>query len=168
MISPDYARTMARYNAWQNRWQYREADRLTEAQRREDRGAFFRSLHGTLAHILWGDMMWMSRFDGWEKPPIGLGAAPEDWLDWDALKAARPDADARIAAWAAGLTPAALEGALTWRSGVTGAELTKPRWQLVAQLFNHQTHHRGQAHAILTGFGVKTDPTDLGFMPDDA
>ena len=167
MISTDYVSTMARYNAWQNRSLYREADRLEDAQRRENRGAFFGSLHATLAHVLWGDMMWMSRFDGWEKPPLGP-AEGERWLDWEGLKAARLAADARIAQWAVRLTPESLAGDLTWYSGITRREQTKPRWQLIAHMFNHQTHHRGQAHALLTGFGLRPDPTDLGFMPDDA
>lgn len=165
MISPDHARLMARYNAWQNRSIYREADRLTEAQRQEDRGAFFRSVQETLGHLLWGDTMWMSRFDGWEKPGF---AAKGDGLDWDWLKSARRDADARISAWAAGLTEASLAGDLSWYSGILKQDLSKPRWVLVTHFFNHQTHHRGQAHALLTGFGMTPDPTDLGFMPDDA
>lgn len=166
MITADYARVMARYNAWQNRSLYREAGRLTDMQRREDRGAFFRSVHGTLGHILWGDTMWMSRFDGWAKPPVGPADA-ERWLDWDGLYAARTEADARISAWAARLTDADLGGELTWYSGILKREVSKPRWITVVHFFNHQTHHRGQVHALLTGFGMKPDDTDLGFMPDD-
>ncbi len=166
MIDPDHPRLMARYNAWQNRSLYREADRLTDAQRREDRGAFFRSLHGTLAHVLWGDSVWMARFDGWEKPKTGP-ADGETRLDWEGLKAARLEADSRISDWAARLTESDLAGDLTWYSGGSRRDLTKPKWILVTHFFNHQTHHRGQAHAILTGFGMTPDPTDLGFMPDD-
>jgi uncharacterized damage-inducible protein DinB len=158
---------MARYNAWQNRSLYREAGRLSDAQRREDRGAFFRSIHGTLGHLLWGDTMWMSRFDGWEKPPVGP-AEGERWLDWEGLAAARLAADERIAAWAARLTEGDLAGDLTWHSGVLKRDMTRPRWVLVVHMFNHQTHHRGQAHALLTGFGARPDDTDLGFMPHDA
>jgi uncharacterized damage-inducible protein DinB len=161
MITPDYARTMARYNAWQNRSLYREADRLTDAQRTEDRGAFFKSVQATLGHLLWGDTTWMSRFDGWEKPafsPRGEG------LDWTWLKAARTEADARIIAWADRLTD--LAGELTWYSGIRKAEVSMPRWITVTHFFNHQTHHRGQVHALLTGFGMKPDDTDIFLMPD--
>ncbi len=167
MIDAEYARAMARYNAWQNRSLYREAGRLTDEQRRQDRGVFFRSLHGTLAHILWGDMMWMSRFDGWEKPSAGP-ADGETWLDWEALKIERVEADRRISQWAGRLDSEALAGLLAWHSGVLGRDVSKPKWITVAHFFNHQTHHRGQAHAILTGFGMKPDATDLVFMPDDA
>lgn len=167
MITPDYARMMARYNAWQNRSLYREADRLTDEQRREDRGAFFRSLHGTLAHILWGDSIWMSRFDGWQRPGVGP-ADGETWLDWEALKAARLDADARIADWAGRLTPEVLAGDLTWFSSIENDEKHHPVAILVVHFFNHQTHHRGQAHALLTSFGMKPDATDLPWMPAEA
>ena len=70
MITPDYVQTMARYNAEMNRRWYKAAALLSDAQRKTDRGAFFGSLHGTLVHILWADRMWMSRFDGWEKPAV--------------------------------------------------------------------------------------------------
>lgn len=167
MIHAEYARTMARYNAWQNRSLYREAGLLSDAQRRENRGAFFGSLHATLAHILWGDMMWMSRLADWEKPPLGP-ADGESWLDWEALAAERAKADAAISQWTAGLRDSDLAGDLTWYSGIAKRELSKPKWLLVTHFFNHQTHHRGQAHAILTGFGRKPDATDLAFMPEDA
>ena len=165
MIDSEYARTMARYNAWQNGSLYREADRLEDDQRRANRGAFFGSLHTTLAHILWGDMMWMSRLDGWEKPAVGP-ADGEQWLDWERLKATRAEADRRIAEWADRLEDADLLGDLSWYSGILKRDVSKPMWIVVAHVFNHQTHHRGQAHAILTSFGMTPDDTDLSFMPD--
>ena len=81
--------------------------------------------------------------------------------------AARPALDARIAAWADAAGPDDLSGDLTWWSGATGREVTQPRALCVTQLFNHQTHHRGQVHAMLTGLGVATHDTDLPFMPDE-
>ena len=165
MITPEYCRTMARYGAWQNRSLYGAAEALTDAQRREDRGAFFRSVQGTLGHLLWADTIWMSRFNGGDRP-TGGPADGETW-DWDALRAARSGADARIADWTAGLSDADLAGDLTWFSAIAKADMTRPKWIAVAHFFNHQTHHRGQVHALLTGFGLTTDITDLGFMPDD-
>lgn len=167
MIDVEYVRTMARYNAWQNRSHYREAGKLTDSQRREDRGVFFRSLHATLAHILWGDTVRMARFDGWEKPSVGPGDG-ESWMNWETLSAERAKADAKIIAWAQRQTDADLAGDHTWYSGVMQRDMTKPKWVLVTHMFNHQTHHRGQAHAILTGFGMRPDATDLAFMPEDA
>jgi uncharacterized damage-inducible protein DinB len=165
MISPDHVRLMADYNAWQNRSLYAAAATLSDDARKQDRGAFWRSIHGTLNHLLWGDTMWMSRFDGWERParPIKESAALFD--DFEALRAARIAADARIIDWAARLDAAALRGELRWFSGASQREMSRPRWILVAHLFNHQTHHRGQVHAMLTAAGAQPDPTDLPWMP---
>ena len=165
MIDTGYVRTMARYNRWQNRSLYGAADTLADAERREDRGAFFGSIHNTLAHLVWGDRMWMSRFDGWERPT--LGPADGDGWEWDALKAERERQDAAILDWAGRVTEADLAGECRWYSGLMKADLTRPMGLVVAHFFNHQTHHRGQAHALLTALGATPEATDLGFMPDD-
>jgi uncharacterized damage-inducible protein DinB len=158
---------MARYNAWQNANIYDAAGRLTDEDRKADRGAFFGSIQATLNHILWADQMWLMRFGAAPKPAAqsiaeGLAAYP----DWDGLVAARRDLDCIIQDWADGLDASALEGEMTWFSAATGRELTKPKAFLAMHLFNHQTHHRGQVHALLTGFGVKPGVTDLPFGPD--
>lgn len=168
MISPDYCQLLARYNRWQNENLYDQADQLDDAARKQDRGAFFASIHGTLSHLLWGDMMWMVRFDGWTPlttPPSESATMLPDWQD---LKQRRLDTDQKISTWAAGLTQGDIDGDLTWYSGILKADVSKPRWALITHLFNHQTHHRGQVHAMLTAAGRKPGPTDLGFMPDDA
>jgi uncharacterized damage-inducible protein DinB len=72
LVRPVFVRTMAAYNAEMNRRIYAAAQRLSEAKRQRQRGAFWGSIHGTLCHLLWGDRMWMSRFDGWAKPPVGI------------------------------------------------------------------------------------------------
>ena len=164
MISPDHCRLMAAYNAEMNRRIYAAADRLTEAQRREDRGAFFRSLHATLNHLVWGDTTWMARFAGWDAPKVGIPGSVGLHDDWAALKAIRADTDARIEAWAATIDPAWLRGTLSWHSAAMQREVTRPTWVLVTHFFNHQTHHRGQVHALVTGFGEKTGDTDLPFI----
>jgi uncharacterized damage-inducible protein DinB len=166
MIGPDWCRLMAAYNAEMIRRLYAAADTLDEAARRADGGAFWGSIHGTLSHLLWGDTLWMSRFDGWEKPAVGMKDSPRMIEDWAALKAARADADARIAAWAAGLDEARLAGPLTWFSAIAQRETTLPLWVCVTHFFNHQTHHRGQAHALLTRAGASTGDTDLPWVVD--
>ena len=104
MITPSYVRTMAAYNAEMNRRWYAAADTLTDAQRHEDRRAFFASLHGTLSHLVWGDINWMSRFAGWDKPPVPQQDSPRMIADWAALKSARIALDARLIAWAGTVT----------------------------------------------------------------
>jgi uncharacterized damage-inducible protein DinB len=166
MIEISYARRMARYNRWQNDNLYTVADGLSDGERRRDRGAFFGSIHGTLNHLLWADRMWMSRFSDWPRPGCGIGESPTLVPDWSELKRERRAADARLIEWADGLDPDWIKADLTWFSGATGSNVTKPRWQLVMHLFNHQTHHRGQVHAMLTHAGGKPRETDLFIMPE--
>jgi uncharacterized damage-inducible protein DinB len=80
------------------------------------------------------------------------------------LQARRAEADAGIEAWAARLTPADIAGEITWFSGATGQEMRRPRWLLVTHMFNHQTHHRGQAHALITAAGARPGDTDLPWV----
>ena len=169
MITPDYARVMAAYNAEMNRRIYAAADTLDDAARRADHGAFFGSLHGTLSHLLWGDAIWMARFDGWEKPDIGISGSPSWEPDWTQLKARRIEQDARISDWAARISHDWMAAPHTWFSAAAGRELTRPTWLLVTHVFNHQAHHRGQAHALCTRLGAKVADTDLPFiLPMDA
>src|SRR6266851_2971150 len=100
MITPPYVRTMAEYNAEMNRRLYAAANRLSDAERRRDRGAFWHSIHGTLAHILWGDSQWMSRFDNWPRPATAIKQSDQFIEDWEELCAARDKADADIVRWA--------------------------------------------------------------------
>lgn len=165
MISTDYVRLMARYNTWQNGSLYGAADTLSDADRRADRGAFFGSIHATLNHLLWADRMWMSRFAGTERPEQNIKTSIALHADWDDLKAARTAFDRVVEDWAAGLAPEWLAGELTWFSGAVGREVTKPATFVVAHFFNHQTHHRGQVHAMLTAAGAKPGDTDL-FLVD--
>jgi len=167
MIRAEYARTMAAYNKWQNDSLYGAADTMDDGARKLDRGAFFGSIHGTLNHILWGDRMWMSRFAGSATPtqPSFAGSV-EECGEWSDLKSAREQMDQAINDWATGLDDERLAGDLSWFSGALQADVSKPMWMLVSHFFNHQTHHRGQVHAMLTSAGAKPDDTDLFMMPD--
>lgn len=169
MISPAHVQLMARYNRWQNSSLYAAADTLADGERKAQRGAYFGSIHGTLSHLMFGDQAWMLRFtrDETFKPAAASVAASATALsDWQQMKAQRVALDARIIAWADGLTDAALAGDLAWHSMALGREVRKPMWGLVTHFFNHQTHHRGQVHCMLTQAGVRTEDTDLPFMPD--
>jgi len=164
MITPAYVRTMAVYNAEMNRRVYAAAGRLTDAERNEDRRLFWGSLHGTLNHLLWGDCVWMARFAGWPKPERRMRESTRLYADFGALSAARVEADGGISAWAAGIEQSWLDEDMAWFSGAMQREIRLPRNLLVTHLFNHQTHHRGQAHAALTWFGQDPGDTDLPFV----
>lgn len=166
MISTEYVRLMAAYTGWQNRNIYQAAGTLTDAERKRDRGAFFGSVHATLNHLLWGDQLWLHRLAG-TPPPVspdipGSVSTHERWSD---LEADRGATDERLLAWSAEVQAADLEGELGWYSGAIQAEVIRPRWALVVQLFNHGTHHRGQVHALLTAAGARPSDTDVPFMP---
>jgi uncharacterized damage-inducible protein DinB len=165
MIDVAYVQRMARYNRWQNENLYGVADTLSDAERRRERGAFFGSIHATLNHLLWGDRIWMSRFASTPKPDGGIPQSVSLIADWDELKRERAAFDAVIVDWADRLDQASLDGELTWFSGARKAEVRKPRWLLVTHMFNHQTHHRGQVHCMLTQAGGKPGDTDLPLMP---
>src|SRR5512147_401820 len=163
MIDAEYCQTMAAYNDWMNRKVYRAAAGLTDAERKADRGAFFRSLHSTLNHLLWADRVWLRRFNGKDYPVGKMGADLYD--SFDELVDARRAMDDEIGAWAAQLDGAQLAGTLTWFSKVAQCEMSRPRWLCVMQMFNHQTHHRGQVTTLLMQAGVDPGVTDLPWAP---
>ena len=167
MITPAYVQLMARYNRWQNENLYGGAEQLPPAERNREAGAFFGSIQGTLAHILWGDQQWMRRFDPTSPAPRAKSGAEgaKVYSDWTDLKRDRIAFDAAIIAWAERLDAAWLAGDLTYYSGIAKRDLSKPKWMLLTHYFNHQTHHRGQVHCLLTQAGAKPGDTDLPFMP---
>ena len=166
MIDCAYVQRMARYNRWQNENIYGVADRLSAAECARERGAFFGSIHKTLNHLLWADQVWMHRFAGTPKPQGGIAESVSLFGDWERLKAARADLDQTIVDWAGTVEPQWLAADHSYFSGAIGREVTKPRWILVTHMFNHQTHHRGQVHCMLTQAGGKPSDTDLPFLQD--
>jgi uncharacterized damage-inducible protein DinB len=155
---------MATYNAEMNRRVYEAAARLADEERRRPRGAFWGSIHGTLNHLLWADRVWMHRLADWPNPGVPMKDSPNLIDDFHELDNARQKADRGIITWAVALDERWLEGDFNWFSGAVGRELTKPRSLIVMHVFNHQTHHRGQVHAMLTAAGEKTGDTDLPFI----
>jgi uncharacterized damage-inducible protein DinB len=166
MIGPAYVQRMARYNRWQNENLYGVADRLSAEERERERGAFFGSIHKTLSHLLWADRIWMSRFTGGPRPPGGIPESVSLYPDWENLKSERNGFDATILHWADDIDPAWLAADHSYYSGAIKRDVTNPRWLLIAHMFNHQTHHRGQVHCLLTQAGGKPHDTDLPFMPE--
>lgn len=168
MTNPDYALIMARYNRWQNRNLLAAADRIGAEARAQDRGAFFGSIDKTFHHLYWADRIWLSRFTGATPPPAGsIAQSVEFEGGWDDFRAARDAMDDRILDWAKAVKADWFEGDLAWFSGVLGREITRPRRVVAMQLFNHQTHHRGQIHAMLTAAGERPGDTDIPFMPEE-
>jgi len=156
---------MARYNRWMNKKLYAISSGLSDDERKRDRGAFFKSIHGTLNHLLFGDTVWMGRFQD-RNPPTRI--IDEMHADFGELQAARERMDTRIIEWAETLTPQWLAAPFTFTSNVDRRTRTLPAWALVAQLFNHQTHHRGQLTTLLSQSGIDPGVTDIPFLPEFA
>ena len=167
MIDAGYCRVMARYNAWQNKGLRAIVDAMDEDALRHDRGAFFGSILGTLNHLLWGDLVWMARFAGGDAPPQAIADSPDMTATPVEWSTHRFRTDGRISLWADKLASVDLVGDLTWYSEAAKREVTQPMQTCIVHFFNHQTHHRGQVHAMLTAAGAKPGPTDLPFMPED-
>ncbi|MGI9399869.1 MAG: DinB family protein [Rhizobiaceae bacterium] len=149
----------AAYNAWANNKLYNAAARLSPEAYNRNVGAFFGSMNGTLNHILVGDRIWMKRFCGSGDHPNELDAVLE--TDFDRLRAEREKEDRRIIDWIDSLTDEALQQEFSYRTITNPADMNQILGPAVSHLFNHQTHHRGQAHMILSVLGEDPPPLDL-------
>lgn len=138
----------AGYNAWANNRIYDAASKLSDADYRADRGAFFHSVHGTLNHLLVADRIWIRRFTGTGDAPNRLDTIL--FVQFDELRDARRTEDARISRFCADLNGERLAGDFTYRTIVNATTITQPLAPALDHFFNHQTHHRGQLHALLT------------------
>ncbi|WP_150524125.1 DinB family protein [Roseibium sediminis] len=163
-MDPVLYQKLAVYNLWMTEKAYLATDKMSDAERKEDRGAFFKSVHSTLNHILFADRAWIRRFTGTPYEIKGMGVDLFD--DYEELKAAHLAMCQDIIAFANGLTSEWLLADLTWTS-IDGTKTnTRPQWLLLSHLFNHQTHHRGQLSTLLSQAGIDIGVTDLPWMPD--
>ena len=164
-------RWLARYNRWFNERLYDACEQLADAARKQDRGAFFGSIHGTLNHLVWGDRLWLRRFAA--QPPgfralepgviaLPAGAVHETVLygDWQELRAARRALDAAIVDWMQEMAPGWPLTTMRY-ANTKGVRREHPAWQALTHFFNHQAHHRGQVTTLLMQAGVDVGVTDL-------
>ncbi|MBO9560806.1 MAG: damage-inducible protein DinB [Caulobacter sp.] len=154
-----YFQMFAGYNAWANHRLHAACAMLGEGDYKADRGAFFGSIHGTLNHLIVTDRMWLARLRGEPLPPHALDAVIFD--DLATLRAARVHEDAALSELVAGLTDERLAGVFRWTRKVDGTTVIQPLWAMLAHLFNHQTHHRGQVHDLLSQAGQDPPSLDL-------
>ena len=160
----------ARYNRLMNQRIVNAARQLDASELKADRGAFFRSVLGTLNHVLVGDIIWLKRFS--EHPPsraalnrvtsLAQPASLDSLLfdDVDDLAREREQIDQVIIDWITGLEPRDLEYTLAYRN-MAGESRTRPLASLISHLFLHQVHHRGQATTLLSQYGIDFGDTDL-------
>lgn len=163
MLSPEYLQTMCRYNRWMNQKLYAVCATIPDEIRKADKGAFFRSMHGTLNHLLLTDRSWLARFVG--EPVQYDSLAEELYSDFAELRAEREKTDTDIKQWVQALTAESLAGDLKFTTMSTGVTKLKPLWLCVIHFFNHQTHHRGQLTTLMEQSGYDSGVTDLAAMP---
>jgi uncharacterized damage-inducible protein DinB len=167
MMGPDLFAAFARYNRWMNEKLYGLAAALPDEERKRDRGAFFKSIHGTFNHLLVADRVWLSRFNGVAAPqgfmaPDIRTLDQELYADFTQLRSERAQTDAELSSWVAELTVERLAAPLVYVRA--GKRLESPLWGAVAHLFNHQTHHRGQLTTLFSQSGNDPGVTDLVAM----
>lgn len=152
---------LALYNRWANRRLYETAAQLTAAQFAENRGAFFGSLCGTLNHLLVADRTWLRRIEGTGPQPSALDEIL--FAEFADLRAAREAEDERLIRAVSTLSEEEIGGMLSYRS-MAGTAHELPLVLVLTHLFNHQTHHRGQAHTLLSQFGLAAPSIDLVYF----
>src|ERR1700744_2078791 len=150
-MSIENFRQLADYNHWANRRLYAAAMEMPDETYRRSTGVFFGSLHGTLNHLLLTDRIWLKRLTGDGEHPDRLDTILYD--DRRDLLHARLAEDARLQRVVNGYDENDLTGAITYQT-TSGKSYSQARQDILLHLFNHQTHHRGHAHAcvsIVTG-----------------
>ena len=163
-LDPGLYQRLAAYNGWMTEKAYAAAAQMSDEERKADKGAFFKSVHSTLNHILFADRVWMNRFSGASYTVNGMGV--DIFEDFGALQAAHLDMCKDIIAFADTLTVSWLAEPMIWKRSTDNVTRSRPRWLLVTHMFNHQTHHRGQLSTLLMQSGIDIGVTDLPFMPD--
>ena len=156
---------MARFGGWANERLYGAVSGLSEDAYRKDGGAFFGSIHNTLNHLLVVDRLWTGRIEGRDRGITALDQILHD--DFSSLREARTAEDRRLIDVVDGLSDAALERPVTYRRTVGEGEQKMRCDHILLTLFNHQTHHRGQVHVLLTQAGIVPPPLDVVFFLEE-
>ncbi len=163
MSNIEQFKIQAQYNKWMNDHFYLLCDSISDKERKRDAGAFFKSIHGTLNHIILGDRLWMSRFQNLKFHIESLDQ--ELYSDYNELKAQRAITDSEINNYIDGLTEEILSKPITFISKVKQSEHTYILRDCVLHFFQHQIHHRGQVSTLISQLGIDIGVTDMMWMP---
>ena len=158
-MTPDHCQVLARYNRWMNEKLYALAGELSDEERRRPMRAFFGSLHGTFSHLLVADRVWLARFGAGTVPAV-KSLADDLFPAFDELRRERATTDAALEGYVAALRPEQLASTLAYRTS-KGDPQSHALWLALSHLFNHQTHHRGQATTLFMQLGRDPGVTDL-------
>lgn len=163
MNAPEYLLLSAHYNRWVNERLYGVCSGLDDSARRRDLGAYFRSLHGTLNHLLLADRLWLARITGATTTLHTLDQ--ELYSDFAELRTERALTDAVITDRVVGLSSSALALPVRYVSVITGNIMTLSTGTALIHMFHHQTHYRGQVTALLSQLGQGYGAIDMVWMP---
>jgi len=160
-MKSEYFHTLARYNRWANQRLYATCGELPEAEYLKQRPSFFGSIHATLNHILVGDRVWLGRIIG--RDP-GIKALDQIlYVEFLGLRVAREAEDAQIINVVDAMDEPTLNTTLRYKT-MAGESAATPMRFVLGHMFNHQTHHRGQAHGLLSATAVAPPPLDLVYF----
>ena len=149
----------ARYNAWANKRLYAACATLPPPALAEDRRGFFDSILGTLNHILLADLIYRQRL---EKKPTTFTTLDEILhTDFAELRRVQADQDQWYIAFVDAMDAEALDGTLSFDTVGTGEYFSLPLRNCLTNLFQHQIHHRGQTHHMLSHAGIDPPPLDF-------
>lgn len=154
---------MADHNRWMNEKLYAVCARLTEVERKQDLGAYFRSVHGTFNHLLLVDRLWLGRLRG--EPFAAASLDQELYADYATLERERAKTDSDIQEYVAMLEPSRLADPVTYVSLLKKTTVILPLGLILVHLFHHQTHHRGQVTTLISQLGQDFGETDMIYMP---
>lgn len=164
MTTKAWAIEMVRYARWQNETLYGLCEDLTEEQRTEDRGLFFKSIHHTLDHMLMVERVLLDHSKtGTSENLFDVSTIMQP--DYGALKAARVGFDNALEPWLDQHPDGWLDDSVTFQWGQMANSRTVPRHFFWAQMFNHGTHHRAQVTSELHRMGIDYGSTDIPFNP---
>lgn len=163
VLALDTFRTMARYNHWMNQRLYGVSAEIPDAERKRDRGAFFKSIHGTFNHLLLGDRLWLGRF--LHRPFQVESLDQELYADFAELRRQRESTDAEIVDFSQSLDDEALARDFRFTTLVNPGEHVFPFRHVLLHFFNHQTHHRGQLTTLIQQAGHEPGVTDFMWLP---
>jgi uncharacterized damage-inducible protein DinB len=154
----DAFRMLARYNRIANERLYAVCERLDPVEYRRERKGSFGSIHKLLNHLLLGDRIWMSRFSGGGNTTPPLNSILFE--NFPELRSARVAEDEEIEAFFANLDADFLQRRFSYVNN-QGKDYVETVPVAVLHFFNHQTHHRGQVHVMMSQTDVKPPSLDM-------
>jgi len=160
----DYLIAQARNNHWSNYRLHSACLRLPASEYYGSRPSFFGSIHNHLDHIVFVDWLYLERLTGAQYLPADVGEALHSELA--PLVANQVTADRVLIEYCESANPKTLASKVSFKL-LDGTQYTETVWNVLAHLFTHQIHHRGQVHDMLAATSVAAPQIDQFFLSSD-